>query len=44
MFATTDAPGRVRHCLKPAIERRWLEMHESGTFVTFRRPAPILFA
>jgi hypothetical protein len=37
-------PGRIRAGLKLAIDRGWLKMHESGTFVTFTPSGAELFA
>ena len=39
LFRDRGSPAEYGAGLKLAIERGWLKMHESGTFVTFRRPA-----
>jgi hypothetical protein len=38
------SPAEYRAGLKLAIERGWLTMHESGTFVTFTPAGAELFA
>jgi hypothetical protein len=38
-FRDRGSPAEYGAGLKLAIERGWLKMHESGTFVTSRRPA-----
>ncbi|MGJ5051847.1 hypothetical protein ACQR09_32630, partial [Bradyrhizobium oligotrophicum] len=37
-------PGGVRRGIQFAIERGWLTMHESGTFVKFKQAGADLFA
>jgi hypothetical protein len=39
-----DTPAEYGAGLKLAIERGWLKMHESGTFVTFTPAGAELFA
>jgi hypothetical protein len=40
----TGSPAEYGAGLKLAIERGWLKMHESGTFVTFTPAGAELFA
>jgi hypothetical protein len=41
LFSDKATPAEYSAGLKLAIERGWLLLHESGTYVKFTRPAPI---
>ena len=43
-FDLKATPAEYSACLNLAIERGWLEMHESGTFVRFTQVGAELFA
>ena len=43
LFSDKATPAEYSAGLKLAIERGWLEMHESGTFVTFTPAGTGLF-
>jgi hypothetical protein len=42
--STARTPAEYSAGLKHAIERGWLEIHDSGTFVTFTTAGADLFA
>jgi len=44
LFGDKATPVEYSACLKFAIERGWLTMHESGTFVRFTQSGSDLFA
>ena len=44
LFRDRGSPAEYGAGLKLAIERGWLKMHESGTFVTFTPAGAELFA
>ena len=44
LFRERATPAEYRAGLKLAIERGWLVMHESGTFVRFTQAGADLFA
>jgi hypothetical protein len=44
LFEHKASPAEYTAGLKLAIERGWLEMHESGTFVRFTQAGADLFA
>jgi hypothetical protein len=44
LFDLRDTPAEYSAGLKLAIERGWLEMHESGTYVKFTQAGAELFA
>ena len=44
LFDLKATPAEYSAGLKLAIERGWLEMHESGTFVRFTQAGAELFA
>jgi hypothetical protein len=44
LFRDRGSPAEYGAGLKVAIERGWLEMHESGIFVTFTPAGAELFA
>jgi hypothetical protein len=44
LFGDKGTPAEYSAGLKFAIERGWLKMHESGTFVTFTPAGAELFA
>ena len=44
LFKDKGSPAEYGAGMKLAIERGWLEMHESGTFVRFTRAGAELFA
>jgi hypothetical protein len=44
LFRDRGSPAEYSAGLKLAIERGWLKMHESGTFVTFSAAGTELFA
>ena len=44
LFRDRGSPAEYGAGLKLAIERGWLKMHESGTFVTFTSAGAELFA
>ena len=44
LFRDRGSPAECGAGLKLAIERGWLKMHESGTFVTFTPAGAELFA
>jgi hypothetical protein len=44
LFRDHSSPAEYGAGLKLAIERGWLKMHESGTFVTFTPAGAELFA
>jgi hypothetical protein len=44
LFEHKATPAEYTAGLKLAIDRGWLEMHESGTFVRFTQAAADLFA
>ena len=44
LFRDRGSPAEYGAGLKLAIERGWLNMHESGTFVTFTPTGAELFA
>jgi hypothetical protein len=44
LFRDRGSPAEYGAGLKFAIERGWLKMHESGTFVTFTPAGAELFA
>ena len=41
LFRERATPAEYSAGLKLAIERGWLVLHESGTYVSSRRPGPI---
>ena len=44
LFGDKGTPAEYRAGLKRAIERGWLEIHDSGTFVKFTAAGADLFA
>jgi hypothetical protein len=44
LFDLKATPAEYSAGLNPAIERGWLEMHESGTYVKFTQAGAELFA
>ena len=44
LFRERATPAEYKAGLDPAIERGWLVMHESGTFVRFAEAGADLFA
>jgi hypothetical protein len=44
LFEFKDSPAEYGAALKLAIDRGWLEMHESGTYVKFTHTGAELFA
>jgi hypothetical protein len=44
LFGDKATPGEYSAGLKVCIERGWLELHESGTFVRFTQTGAELYA
>ena len=44
LFTEKATPGEYKAGLDRAIEKGWLELHESGTFVRFTQAGADLFA
>jgi hypothetical protein len=44
LYQHKATPAEYSAGLKPAIEKGWLELHESGTFVRFAQAGADLFA
>jgi hypothetical protein len=44
LFQNRGAPAEYSAGLKLSIERGWLKLHESGTFVKFTQPGADFFA
>ena len=44
LFRDKGSPAEYAASMKLALERGWLAMHESGTFVRFTSAGAVLFA